>query len=34
MNQTSADVADEAKKPKNDKDDYYGPEHVFLSVKV
>jgi len=26
-------VADEAKKPKNDENDYYGPEHVYLSVK-
>jgi len=34
MNQTAADVADEAKKPKNDEDDYYGPEHgICLSVK-
>jgi hypothetical protein len=27
-------VADEAKKPKNDEDDYYGPEHECLSVKL
>ncbi len=34
MNQTAADVADEAKKPKNDENDYYGPEHrICLSVK-
>jgi len=34
MNETAADVADEAKKPKNDEDDYYGPEHgICLSVK-
>ena len=30
MNQTAADVADEAKKPKNDEDDYYGPEHGYI----
>jgi len=30
MNQTSADVADKAKKPKNDEDNYYGPEHGFV----
>jgi hypothetical protein len=33
MNQTAADVADKAKKPKNDEDDYYGPEHICFSVK-
>jgi hypothetical protein len=27
MNQTAAKVADEAEKPKNDQDDYYGPKH-------
>jgi hypothetical protein len=27
-------VADEAKKPKNDENDYYGPEHVYLSVSL
>jgi hypothetical protein len=30
MNQTAADVADKAKKPKNDEDNYYGPEHGFV----
>jgi hypothetical protein len=29
MNQPAAKVADEAEKPKNDEDDYYGPEHVY-----
>jgi hypothetical protein len=29
MNETAANVADEAKKPKNDEDDYYGPEHGY-----
>jgi hypothetical protein len=34
MNETAADVADEAKKPKNDENNYYGPEHECLSVKL
>ena len=29
MNQSAAKVADEAEKPKNDEDDYYGPEHGY-----
>jgi hypothetical protein len=29
MDQTAAKVADEAEKPKNDQDDYYGPEHGY-----
>ena len=27
MDESAAKVADEAEKPKNDEDDYYGPEH-------
>jgi hypothetical protein len=30
MNQAAADVAYEAKKPKNDEDNYYGPEHEYV----
>jgi hypothetical protein len=29
MNQAAANVADEAKKPENDQDDNYSPEHGY-----
>jgi hypothetical protein len=29
MDQTAANVADETKKPENDQDDNYGPEHGY-----
>jgi hypothetical protein len=35
MDQTAANVADEAKKPENDQDDNYGPEHGYtFSVEL
>jgi hypothetical protein len=35
MDQTAANVADEAKKPENDQDDNYRPKHgVFLLVEL
>jgi hypothetical protein len=30
MNQTTADVPDEAEKPKNNENNYYGPEHGYV----
>jgi hypothetical protein len=35
MDQAAANMTDEAKKPEDDQDDNYSPEHrVFLSVRV
>jgi len=34
MDQTTANVADEAKKPEHDQDDNYSPKHGFLSVEL
>jgi hypothetical protein len=34
MDQTTANVAKEAKKPEHDQDDNYSPEHWYLSVEL
>jgi hypothetical protein len=34
MDETAADVAEEAENPEHDQDNNYSPEHVFLSIEL